>query len=60
MLQYDIDNAKEWVFKMQEVLTDGLFVRLVITLWAIWSARRKAVYEDIFQSPMSTHMFIQA
>ncbi|XBI56685.1 hypothetical protein VPH35_038228 [Triticum aestivum] len=35
-------------------------VRMVITLWAIWGAWRKAVYEDIYQSPLSTHIFIKS
>ena len=29
-------------------------------LWAIWTARRKAIHEEIYQSPMSTHDFIQS
>jgi hypothetical protein len=27
-------------------------------MWAIWYARRKAIYKNIFQSPLSTHSFI--
>ena len=34
-------------------------MRLVVTLWAIWHARRKAIHENIFQSPLSTHSFIE-
>jgi hypothetical protein len=30
----------------------------VVTLWAIWHARRKAIHENIFQRPLSTHGFI--
>ena len=37
-----------------------LFVCMVITLWAIWGARKKAVYKNIFQSPLSTHVFIKS
>ena len=32
----------------------------MVTLWAIWTARRKAIHEEIFRSPLSTHCFIQA
>jgi len=32
--------------------------RLVVTLWAIWYARRKAIHESSFQSPLSTHCFV--
>jgi len=27
-------------------------------MWAVWHAKRKAVYENIFQSPLSTHCFV--
>ena len=43
---------------MHEVLDHAAFVKLIISLWAVWRARRKAVYDDIFTSPMSTHQFI--
>ena len=33
-------------------------VRVVVTLWAIWYARRKAIHEQNFQSPLSTHCFV--
>ena len=31
----------------------------MVTLWALWHARRKAVYEDTFQIPLSTHNFVE-
>lgn len=34
------------------------FVRLAVTTWSIWHARRKAIHEAIFQSPHQTHIFI--
>jgi len=27
-------------------------------MWAIWYARRKAIHENIFQSPLSIHNFV--
>jgi hypothetical protein len=30
-----------------------------VTLWAIWHARRKAIHENIFQSPLSVHYFVE-
>jgi hypothetical protein len=33
-------------------------VRVVVTLRAIWYARRKAIYENSYQGPLSTHCFI--
>jgi hypothetical protein len=29
-----------------------------VTLWSIWHARRKAIHEQIFQSPLSVQIFI--
>lgn len=34
------------------------FTRMVITLWLIWYAHRKAIYESIFQSPQQTVNFV--
>jgi hypothetical protein len=51
-------NAKNWVFKMHEILPHDDFTRMVVTLWAIWRARRRAIHEEIFDSPLQTHIFI--
>ena len=32
---------------------------MVVTLWAIWRVKRKAIYENSFQSPLSTHSFVE-
>jgi hypothetical protein len=48
-------NAKNWLFNLLESLPQDQFTRMTVTLWAIWTARRKAIHEDIFQSPLSTH-----
>jgi ribonuclease HI len=52
-------SAKCWLFVMMESLTRDDFARVAVTLWAIWFARRKIIHEGEFQSPLSTHMFIQ-
>lgn len=52
-------SAKQWLFMMMNSLSHALFVKMVVTLWATWSARRKAIHEGIFQSPQSTHMFVE-
>jgi ribonuclease HI len=36
------------------------FTCMVVTMWALWHARRKAIHEDCFQSPMAMHMFVQS
>jgi hypothetical protein len=43
---------------MMETVPHDEFTRISVTLWAIWTARRKAIHEDIFQSPLSTHGFV--
>ena len=53
-----IDNPKLWLFSMQETLSKKDFQKLLIICWAIWGARRKALHEDLFQSPLSTFTFV--
>ena len=53
-------SAKHWLFHMLDTLPHYQFTRFTVTLWAIWSARRKAIHEDIFQTPLSTHGFINS
>ncbi|KAE8809202.1 putative cysteine-rich receptor-like protein kinase 20 [Hordeum vulgare] len=45
---------------MQEKLSEKEFLSCLVTLWVIRRARRKAIYEDIYQSPLSTHHFINS
>lgn len=52
------DDARNWIFSMHHNLQSDDFVRLVVTLWAIWGARRKALHEGIFQSPHAINGFI--
>lgn len=44
--------------KHSPFLKTAQFIKTVVTLWAIWAARRKAIHEDIFQSPLSVYFFI--
>ena len=34
------------------------FVKFSVTLWAVWTARRKAIHEGIFQSPLGTKILV--
>lgn len=54
----EINNPKMWLFFMQETLSAKEFQKLLIICWAIWRARRMALHEDIFQSPLSIFSFI--
>lgn len=49
---------KQWLFSMFDTLSHSAFTKLAVTLWAIWWARRKAIHEEIYQSPAATHQFI--
>lgn len=40
------DSVKDRIFALHEILVEDDFVRLVVTLWAIWGARRKVIHED--------------
>ena len=52
------DNAREWLFSMFECLPKDELVTMIVTLWAIWAARRKLIHEGVFQTPFATHGFI--
>jgi hypothetical protein len=43
---------------MIESMKKDDLIRMLVTLWAIWHAKRKAVHEEIFQSPMATIAFV--
>ncbi|XP_073359583.1 uncharacterized protein [Aegilops tauschii subsp. strangulata] len=51
-------NAKSWIFAMIESLSHKKLTELFVTLWAIWTARRKSIHEGNLQSPHATHSFI--
>lgn len=53
-------SAKSWLFEMNDVLDQKEFARMVITLWFIWYARRKAIHEAIFQSPYQVFSFVNS
>jgi ribonuclease HI len=52
-------NARSWLFNMMESLTSEHFIMVAVSLCAIWTARRKAIHEGEFQSPLSTHYFVK-
>lgn len=51
-------DSKIWIFALMDMLSPQQFTQVVVTLWSIWYARRQALYENIFQSPLPTHNFI--
>jgi ribonuclease HI len=51
-------DARGWLATVMEKLEKDDLVRVLVKLWAIWYARRKAIHENLFQSPLSTHCFV--
>uniref|UniRef100_A0A452XPQ8 RNase H type-1 domain-containing protein n=1 Tax=Aegilops tauschii subsp. strangulata TaxID=200361 RepID=A0A452XPQ8_AEGTS len=44
---------------LMESLSHDQFVLLAVTLWAIWTARRKEIHKGIFQTPQATTDFVR-
>lgn len=53
-------NARNWLFFMHDAVSHAEFTKMIITLWVIWAARRKAIHESIFQSPEQIHRFVES
>lgn len=58
LIACNIPDARLWLMVMMGSLKEGDFVLLLVTLWSIWWARRKAIHEQEFHSPLSTFSFI--
>jgi len=52
-------DARAWWAEATETIPITDLIRVAVTLWAIWYVRRKALHENSFQSPLSTHCFIE-
>ena len=50
--------ARNWLFSMFESMKQEELTRMLVTVWAIWHAKRKAIHEEVFQSPMETIGFV--
>jgi hypothetical protein len=53
-------SVKQWIFSMIQSLSHSAFVEMVVTLWAIWYARRRLIHEGEQQSPLSTFLFVRS
>ena len=53
------ERAKSWLFSLLDTLPHDKFILLSVTFWAIWTSRRKAIHEAIFQTPHAIHAFIK-
>lgn len=52
-------DTRRWIFSHIKSLPHADFIRVLVTLRAIWHSRRKALHEQTFQSTQSTHHVIQ-
>jgi hypothetical protein len=43
-------SAKHWIFSLVDLFSYEMFIKVLISLWEIWTVRRKAIHEQIFQS----------
>ena len=63
LLEHVISNqnpdARLWLFWLFETTSQQDFTPVLVTMWAIWWARRKAIHKEEFQSPLSTMSFIR-
>jgi hypothetical protein len=41
---HNTSDAKQWIFHLIETLKHEEFVKVLVVLWVIWTARRKAKY----------------
>jgi hypothetical protein len=53
-------SARQWLFAMMNSTDKPDLTKMLVTLWAVWHARRKAIHEEIFQSPMATTTFVES
>ena len=51
-------DAKLWLFELSRNLEPEIFARTLVIMWAVWWARRRAIHEEEFQAPLSTHAFV--
>jgi hypothetical protein len=47
-------DSRSWLSVLFSTLTQEELTWVVVTMWAIWYARRKVIFENSFQSPLST------
>lgn len=53
-------DARIWLMELMDSLKDDEFIKVLVTLWAIWWARREGIHEQEFRSPLSTFSFVQS
>ncbi|XP_073362125.1 uncharacterized protein [Aegilops tauschii subsp. strangulata] len=52
------DDARLWIFWLFDTMKENELATTLVTLWAIWWARRRAIHDEEFHNPISTFGFI--
>jgi hypothetical protein len=55
LVAHNRNDAKQWIFHLIDTLKHEDVIKVMVVLWAIWTARRKAIHEGIFQSALSIY-----
>lgn len=53
------EQARHWLFELDEALSEQDYVKVIVTMWALWKAKRDLVHEDKWQSPFVTSKFVE-
>jgi len=59
LCQVQTPDARAWLAEVMKSLKPEEISRVVVRLWAIWHARRKALHENQLHSPFPTHRFVK-
>jgi len=46
------ETSRGWLANLIETMPHADLIRVLVTMWAVKYARRKVIYENIFQSPL--------
>jgi hypothetical protein len=53
-----ISDARVWLFWLFDTMPEKDVARVLVVMWAIWWARRRAIHDNEYQSPLSTISFV--
>jgi hypothetical protein len=57
--QTEHSDARGWLHEAVAALRHEDLVRVIVMMWSVWYARRQAIHENIFQSPLLLHNFVE-
>ena len=57
MISNNCEDARLWLFLLFETTSQHDRACILVTLWSIWWARRRAIHDNEFQSAMTTWCF---